>query len=283
MTELTARPPAEEDPAVAATRRLENAGYASATPLEFQYRVIKAIVLREISARNGQYRLGYLLSLLMPIATIAVLILVFNFRGKIIPTNFPLPVFVITGYPLWQGFQGLYSKSMGMAARTDPLLMFPQITQLDLVLSTVILEFATNTVVFFILCVGVIVIFQATPPADPLGVIFCLWGCMWIGAAMGLVLCGLMRAAPLAAQFLNLFMRFGMWFSGVLYSVNKLPSFIWPYLRWNPLLHLIEGCRTLWNPDFQAPIFSPHYVIMVGFVLTTLGFVIERISRKLVA
>jgi capsular polysaccharide transport system permease protein len=137
--------------------------------------------------------------------------------------------------------------------------------------------------VFFILCLGVIVIFHDDGPADPLGVILCYWGCMWIGAAMGMVLCALSRAAPLAAQFLNLFLRFGMWFSGVIYSVNKLPSALWPYLKWNPLLHLIEGCRTSWNPDFQAPIFNPRYVIICGFVLTTLGFVMERISRKLVA
>ena len=136
--------------------------------------------------------------------------------------------------------------------------------------------------VFIILAVAVCVIFNASGPADPFGVLLCLWGCMWIGTAMGMILCGLQRTLPLVAQFLNVFMRFGMWVSGVLYSVNKLPSFLWPYLRWNPILHLIEGCRVLWNPDFVAPIFSPSYIFIVGFVLTTLGFVVERVSRRFV-
>jgi len=136
--------------------------------------------------------------------------------------------------------------------------------------------------VFIILCTGVVVLTGASPPADPVGVLFCYWGCLWIGTAMGMILCGLMRTLPLVAQFLNIFMRFGMWVSGVLYSVNRLPSFLWPYLRWNPLLHLIEGGRKLWNPDFDAPIFSPMYVFMIGFILTTIGFVIERISRRFV-
>ena len=281
MSELAATQPAEETPGEAA-RRLENAGFAKASPWTFQYRVLKAVVLREISSRHGQYRIGYLLSILMPIITLSVLIVVFQFLGKMIPSGFPLPVFIITGYPLWQGFSGLYSKVMMAASRTDPLLMFPHITQIDLILATVILEWGTNTVVFFILVFGVVFFFGATPPADPLGVIFCFWGCHWLGAAMGMILCGLMRTLPLVAQFLNIFMRFGMWVSGVLYSVNKLPTFVWPYLKWNPLLHLIEGCRLMWNPDFDAPIFSPAYVIMVGFVLTTLGFVVERLSRRFI-
>jgi len=281
MTEIIANPQVQDgaDPPVV---RLETAGYATATPLVFQYRVLKAVILREMSQRHGAYRIGYLLSIVTPIVSIAALMIMFNFRGKVIPSNFPLGVFVVTGYPLWQGFQGMYSKVLSAAGRNDPLLMFPQITQLDLILATIILEFATNTVVFFVMCVGVMVIFSAEGPADPLGVLFCYWGCLWLGSAVGMILCGLQRAMPLIVQFINTFLRFGMWLSGVIYAVNRLPSWLWPYLQWNPILHLIEGCRTLWNPSFVAPVFSPAYVLEVGFVLTTLGFVIERLSRKLV-
>ncbi len=281
MTEIIANPQAE-DGAEPPVVRVETAGYATATPMLFQYRVLKAVILREMSQRHGQYRIGYLLSIVTPIIGIAVLMVMFNFRGKVVPSSMPLGVFVVTGYPLWQGFQGLYTKVTAAAGRSDPLLMFPQITQLDLILATIILEFATNTVVFFVLCVGVMVIFHTDGPVDPLGVIFCYWGCMWLGSALGMILCGLQRAAPLVVQFINTFMRFGMWFSGVLYAINRLPNWLWPYLKWNPILHLIEGCRTLWTPSFVAPIFSPTYVISIGFVLTTLGFVVERLSRRLV-
>jgi len=282
MTELSATSQPDEGAGVPAPQ-IENAGFASATPLVFQYRVLKALVLRDMASRNGESRLGPLLSILTPVLTIAALIVMFGFRGKVIPSGFPLGVFVVTGYPLWQGFQGMYTKVMTSAARSDPLLMFPQITQLDLILSSIILDFAINTVVFFVLCFGVVIVFQTAGPADPFGVLLCYWGCMWIGSAVGMILCALQRGLPLVVQFLNTFMRFGMWFSGVLYSVNRLPSFLWPYLRWNPILHLIEGCRTLWNPDFVAPIFSPMYVIIIGFVLTTFGFVVERLSRRLVS
>jgi capsular polysaccharide transport system permease protein len=112
--------------------------------------------------------------------------------------------------------------------------------------------------------------------------LLCYWGCLWLGSAMGMVLCAIQRAAPMVVTFLNMFLRFGMWVSGVVFAINRLPSWMWPYLQWNPILHLVEGARSLWNPAFQAPIFDPGYVIAIGFVLTTLGFVLERITRRLV-
>ena len=281
MTEIIANPPAE-DGASTPVVRIENAGYATATPMVFQYRVLKAIILRDMSQKYGQYRIGYLMGLLVPIMGITAMMVMFGFRGKVIPSNMPLGVFVVTGYPLWQAFQNMYAKVTNAAGSKDPLLMFPQVTQLDLIISTIILEFATGTVIFFLMCLGVIIAFNTDGPTDPLGVLFCYWGCMWMGAALGMILCALQRTVPVALQFINTFLRFGMWVSGVVFAINRLPSFLWPYLQWNPILHLIEGCRSLWTPNFVAPIFSPVYVITIGFVLTTLGFVSERLTRRLV-
>jgi len=252
------------------------------TALQFQFRVLKALVLRDMASKYGESRLGYLMGILLPIISLSAMMMMFSLRGKIIPMDFSLGAFVVTGYPLWQNFQGMYSKALSAASRSDPLLMFPQITQLDLIFAALILEFCTNTVVFVIMMIGVVIIFHDALPADPVGITLCLWGCAWIGAAFGLVLCAVSRVAPTVVSVFNTFMRFGMWVSGVIFAVNKLPPWLRPYLQWNPILHCIEGARHLWNPAFEAPIFDPSYIISAGFVLTTLGFVLERLTRRLV-
>jgi capsular polysaccharide transport system permease protein len=251
-------------------------------PFVFQYRVLKALVLRDIAARHGDKRLGPLMSIITPVMMLGLMFGMFGLRGKLAPDSLNFGVFLATGYPLWMAFRGILTAVMNAASRTDPLLMFPQITQLDLIVAKVIHEVALETIVFIVICIGVIVFFGAKPPADPLGVIFCFWGCSWIGASMGLALCGLQRAVPFAAMVVNGFMRLGVWISGVMFTLNRLPDWLWPYLKWNPLLHLIEGARLSWEPGFSAPIFSPGYVIAVGAVLTTVGFVFERATRRLV-
>jgi capsular polysaccharide transport system permease protein len=257
-------------------------GGRGTSPFKFQYRVLKALVLRDIAARHGDTRLGPLLSVIGPLIGIGLMLWVFNLRGKVAPDSLNFGVFMATGYPMWMAFRNMYATVMNAASRADPLLMFPQITQLDLILAKIIHVVALETIVFFVVCIGVIIFFQAKAPADPLGVMFCFWGCSWIGAALGMVLCALQRAAPFAVVVINGFMRLGVWVSGVIFTINRLPSFLWPYVKWNPLLHLIEGARTLWEPNFSAPIFNPGYVMICAAVLTTIGFVFERASRRLV-
>ena len=189
---------------------------------------------------------------------------------------------MVTGYPLWQAFQGMYQRVMGAASRSDPLLMFPQITQLDLIFSLIILEVATNTVVYVCMIIGVLVVFQEPIPDDPVGVLLIYWACHWIGAGLGLVLCGVNRLVPSVVLVFNAFMRFGMWVSGVVFAVNRLPVWTWPYLKWNPILHCTEGARHLWKSTFEAPIFDPVYIISVGCILTTVGLIVERASRRFV-
>ena len=265
------------DSVLAGARPAENPG-----PLKFQYRVLKALVLREMSARHGESRLGYLMGIILPLITISVLILVFEVRGRVFPSDFSMGVFVITGYPLWQAFNGTYKGVMGAASKSDPLLMFPQITQLDLILANIILETVTSTVTYAIMVVGALIVFPDTLPADPVGIMMCFWACIWLGAGLGLVLCGVMRLAPMIAKVINSFMRLGMWMSGVMFAANKLPPWSWPYLKWNPLLHCIDGARHLWKPTFDAPIFDPFYIVSVGFVLTAFGFILERATRRFV-
>jgi capsular polysaccharide transport system permease protein len=262
-----------------AARRVE---FGRTNPFVFQYRVLKALVLRDIAARHGDKRLGPLMSIITPVMMLALMFMVFGLRGKVAPSSLNFGVFLATGYPMWIAFRGILTAAMNAASRQDPLLMFPQITQLDLIVAKVIHEVALETIVFLILIVGVLIFFDAKPPADPLGVMFCFWGCSWLGASLGLVLCALQRAAPFLVMVINGLMRLGVWVSGVMFTINRLPDWLWPYLKWNPLLHLIEGARLLWDPAFSAPIFNPGYVMAICAVLTTLGFVFERATRRLV-
>ena len=257
-------------------------GGSKPTPFQAQYRILKALVLRDLTSRYSEHRLGFALGVVFPVLSLSVLFVLFKLRGRMVPADFSLGVFIATGYPLWQAFIGMYGKVLGSASRADPLLMFPQITQLDLIAASFIVEMALNTTVFVVLCTGVIVFAGATPPMDPAGVMLCYWTCGWMGAALGLVMCSVQRVLPLVVNFLNLFLRFGMWVSGVVFMVNRLPSWSWEYLKWNPILHAVEGARTLWGPNYHSPIYDPTMIFGVGFVMTILGFVLERTSRRLV-
>ncbi len=276
----------QRDGAALATAKGVGVGHAGSGPrpgpFRFQLRVLKALVLRDLTTRYAQHRLGFVLGVILPVFGLAVLMIAFKLRGRMVPADFSVGVFVATGYPLWLAFIGMFTKVMASSSRVDALLMFPQITQLDLIISNIIVEFSLNTVVFLVLCAGVLVFTDSPAPRDPTGVLLCYWSCAWIGAALGLTMSAVHRMAPLVTNFITPFLRFGMWVSGVVFMVNRLPTWSWTYLRWNPILHAVEGARTLWGPYYNSPIFDPSMILGVGFVLTIIGLVMERASRRFV-
>lgn len=248
--------------------------------LKFQLRVIKALVLRDMGARFGtRSRLSYLWALLNPILLMIGLILVFSLRARISPPNLPLLVFTMTGYPIWFGFYGMWGEIS--SADNDPqMLMFPQVTVLDLIISRFVLEFATSTVVFLLLIFGTILIGRTEMPADFMGLMFAYWGCVWMGFSFGLTICAFRRFLPMLEEWMMPLRRMGIFISGVIFTGATLPSWTLPYFSWNPLFRAIETARECWHPAYQSPIADPGYVFLCAFGLTAVGFVAERITRR---
>lgn len=253
-----------------------------ATPLQFQFRILKALILRDMTAKYADSRMGYLLGLILPLIMLSSIVALFGLRGRIAPDNFSLFAFVVTGYPLWMAFMTQFRQTVQNASKGNALLMFPQITQLDLILASFVLDAATNTVVFVILVLGGVVFFKAGVPESPFGVLFCYWACAWLGWSLGLALCSLQRIFPLFMGFFSMFLRFGMWVSGVVFMADRMPESMLLYIRWNPILHAVEGARESWNSGYVSPVFDPAYIIVCGFVLMTVGFVSERLTRRFV-
>jgi capsular polysaccharide transport system permease protein len=242
--------------------------------------ILKALVLRDLVSRDGS-RLGFVLQIVMALTMFGSIIVIWGFRGKVIASELPFFVFLVTGFPPWQAFMGTYQRTLAKTKGSDSLLFFPQITKLDIIIANAIVNLFMDTVAFLILMTIACVMYGQLPDNIP-GVLMLYWCCIWLGAAMGLCLSPIQRVAPIVVAFMNMPLRLGMWLSGAIFSVNRLPQWVQPYIRWNPLLHIIEGIRHSWYDEYDAPIFSPMYIISVALVLTLLGLAMERATRRFI-
>ncbi|HEX8232970.1 MAG TPA: ABC transporter permease [Caulobacteraceae bacterium] len=250
---------------------------------KFQVRVIKALVLRDLSARYGQSRLGLLWFLLYPIITVLGLLLIFTVRSRMAPPNLPLMVFLITGYPFWIAFQGMWSDMARSSGASGGLLMFPQITLLDLIIARVVLEFCAQTAAMFVIVIGFMIFGGLELPADPWGVLLVYWACLWLGMGIGLVAGAIRRVLPVFEDLTSPIRRLGGFASGILHAAALTPVWLLPYFSWNPMFRAIDMARELWHPTYQSPVFSPGYVIACAVGLTAAGLVLERATRRYIA
>jgi capsular polysaccharide transport system permease protein len=101
-----------------------------------------------------------------------------------------------------------------------------------------------------------------------------------LGISLGLILMTLSRLYGPAGKFIGFFMRFGMVFSGVIIQITIFPPVIWPYLTWNPVLHVEELLRTYWLYNYHSPVASPAYVMKCLAGLALFGLLLERYVRR---
>lgn len=247
---------------------------------KFQARIIKALVLRDLGSRYGKARLGLLWFVIYPVIGILGLLLIFTVRGRMAPPNLPLMVFLITGFPFWIAFQGMWGDMARSSGGGSSLLMFPQITLLDLLIARVVIEFAAQTASMFIIVVGLMIFGGLEMPADPLGVLLIYWACLWLGMGIGLVAGSIRRLWPTFDDLTSPIRRLGGFASGVLHVAALMPSWLLPYFSWNPMLRCIDMTRQLWHPTYQSPVFSPTYIVIWGVGLMAAGMLLERGTRR---
>lgn len=242
-------------------------------------RILDALVLREISGRFGQSRLGYLWAFLTPLLGIIALYIIFvNFRqGR---TELPLFLFLVTGWTTYGLYTGTTNALAGATEANKGLLMHPSITRLDVLSARGVLEVLT-AVALLLLYAFIAMVFEGSPWPDRPGlVVISFLSSASFGLSIGLILSALKTQFPMADKIVSPINRVGFFVSGVLFTARDLPSWTYDYIRWNPILHPIEGMRHGWFQAYESPVLDLSYTWSITLPALALGLVLERRSRR---
>ena len=245
-----------------------------------QIRVIHALALREIQSQQAKlaYGFGWVFFDAF-LAFAAMMIIKFAIRGFNRP-GVPPVTFLVSGLIPWMMFQTTYHAPGGAIQKGKRLLELPMVTELDLVLASALRIFLVYTILFILLGVIAAIVDGIAPPRFPLGIALLFFFMSLMGIAFGFVLMALSRLYSPAGKFVGFFLRFAMIISGVVFQLTMFPPTIWPYLLWNPLLHVEELLRIYWFSNYQTPGISPLYVAESLLGMAFLGLLLERYMRR---
>lgn len=250
------------------------------TLIRTQFRVVSALTIREIQSQQVSLVYGYGWVLFDALLSFAgLLIIKLAIRGFNTP-GLPPITFLISGLVPWLMFHATYAAPDGVIKRNKRMLLLPMVTELDLILAASIRIFVTFSVLFVALATVAAFYEHTSFPRFPLG-IFLLFVCMSLmGISFGIFLMILTRLYAPAAKFTSFFLRFAMIISGVIFQITAFPESIWPYLTWNPMLHIEELLRTYWFYNYHSPVGSPTFVVESLIAMTVLGLLLERYARR---
>jgi capsular polysaccharide transport system permease protein len=244
-------------------------------------RVIHALILREMKTRFGRAQLGYLWALIEPALYVLIFLGLYALRGRTAVSGMPIAVFLLTGAIPFIMFRDTMMRSMIAIQSNRPLLTFPQVTPIDLVLGRALLEMATTLVAFALL----IVIFVATvgpvKVADPLGVFVWLAVLGLLGFGAGAAFGALAPLFPSVQQLVpSILIRPLFFVSGLFFTAEMIPEQIRDYALLNPLLQLTELVRAAFFHEFESPHTDVTYVVLFTLVTLFLGLAIQRALLK---
>lgn len=248
--------------------------------IQTQLRVIGVLGMREINAQQATLMYGYAWALIDAGLSVLGLLVMKLVLKAFNPPGLPPATFILSGALPWFMWAALYSLPGGAIARNRRLLSFPIVTELDLVLGASIQVMITFTVTLVVTTV-ISSYYENSPfPRYPLGILLLLLSIWVMGVSFGLFLMLVNRVYAPASKFIQFFLRFALFLSGVFIPLTRFPSYIWPYLTWMPMLHVEELLRQYWFRNYVSPVGNGFYVAECALGMAAFGLLCERYCRS---
>lgn len=243
------------------------------------FRVIGAVLLRDMRTRFGRTHLGYLIAVLWPFVHLLIIIVVRTFVAKIAPIGTEPAVFYATGVLPY--ILCLYpARMMTMAvAQNKPLLQFRIVTPAILMFARAILESLNAMVVFALLLIGLRLADIEFAPNDWIdmaeGIIAAVYLGMGVGF-FGIIVQSLV--GPPAMIIIVIFLLMLYLSSGALIPVTFYPPNVRDIIAYNPLFHCVEWIRSAYY-GMDSFLLDKFYVIAIATLFLCIGLLGERLLR----
>ena len=246
------------------------------------YRAIFALVLREMSTTYGRSPGGYLWAILEPVASIALLTVVFSagFRNPPLGTSFAL--FYAAGMLPFLMYNELSGKLANTIQFSRALLEYPRVTFLDAILARLLLGFLTQIMVHFVVLFVLLQFFSPNTLLDFGKIATAYAMTMALTAGIGILNSFMTLAYPLWQTVWAISNRPLFIVSGIFFLFDSVPRPYADYLWFNPLIHIIGLMRDGYYPFYQPTYISVTYVMGLSAVtgLSDL-FLLNRYHRDM--
>ena len=236
-------------------------------------RVVMALILREIGSRDARSSLGFLWSVIDPIATVALLSVVFSLVLRTPPLGSSFPLFYMSGVVVFHMYSQISNRVSGSIRFSRQLLGFPAVTIMDTLFARFLLNYLVNFIVFIVLTYGIVHFYGLRVNIDLPHVILALVMAGALAIGIGTFNSVLFIMFPTYEYVWGMFNRPMVLASGVMILIEGLPDWLFHILWWNPAAHIVAEMRNGFYPFYETNWVSPFYVFIVAGIAFVLGLV----------
>ena len=239
-------------------------------------RTIVALMLREMVTTYGRSPGGYIWAIVEPVAAIALLSFVFSiaFRSPPLGDNFPL--FYASAYLPFMLFLDVNNKLATAIKFSRPLLAYPSVTMVDVLLARFLLNALTHLMVFLAVIPGIIIAFGLRPNIEILVVANALGMAAILALGFGTLNCYLFTAFPVYERLWQIVTRPLVIVSGIFFLFESIPGLYQDVLWYNPIFHITGEMRSGIYASYDANYVDPVFVYGIGLITMAFGLLILK-------
>jgi capsular polysaccharide transport system permease protein len=252
-----------------------------ASVLGNQFRVLGALVGRELDEKFSKGGAAFLFSVLEPLFQIGLLTAWFTLL-KLAPTyGTSIALFAATGFFPYYIFVLLSLRFRQAANQGAHQRRLAQETTMDLMIAQGFIQ-----IVFYLLA-GIIlfsvIYFYESEMALPSNWSYVVKACValvLIGFGFGLISSVLSMAFNVWQHIWPVASRLLLLLSGIFFVVDFLPLYLRDVIQWNPLVHCLTMFRKGFYPVYPTLIYSEAYVWGCTIAILTFGLCLNRVFRR---
>lgn len=245
-----------------------------------QWRVVDALVYRELRTRVSNVKGGFLGVLIQPLGLILIWMIFLASVNLHRGGSLNVFLFLASGTILFTIFSQIVVRSINAMDANEALLFYRPVKPIDTVIARSLCETGLYTCCFLIICFSTWIYLDNIYMSD-IGLFFITILLMAVyGFSMGLIFMVLCHLVPAFQQAAFWIPRLLWFFSGVPFRYWLFPPWTKFFFVWNPLMHAIELNRKSMSDDYFTPDANLPYALICAIVAVTIALWIYYNNEK---
>ena len=247
-----------------------------------QWRVIYALLMREILTRYGRHNIGFLWLFVEPMLFTTGVTILWTLAKAVHGSSLPIVAFALTGYSSVLLWRNMPARCIGAIEPNLALMYHRNVRVIDVFLARLLLEAGGATISFIVLSLFYLYIGWLEPPEDVLTVVegWLLLG--WFGAALAMFLGSLAEKSELVERLWHPASYIMFPLSGAAFMVDALPASAQKYVLLVPMVNGVEIVREGYFGNRIHVHYDLPYLLGFCIALTVLALAqVTVVSREI--
>ncbi|UZW55085.1 ABC transporter permease [Sphingobium sp. JS3065] len=245
-----------------------------------QWRVIHALLMREILTRYGRHNIGFLWLFVEPMVFTTGVTILWTMTKALHGSDLPIVAFALTGYSAVLLWRNMPARCIGSVNPNLALMFHRNVRVIDIFIARLILEGGGATISFVTLSLFYIYIGWLEPPQDVL-TIAAGWSLIaWFGSSLAIFLGALAERTELVEKIWHPVSYLAFPLSGAAFMVDAMPPGAQKYLLYVPMVNGVELVREGYFGSLVHARYDLPYMVGCCLTLTLLALSQVAITNR---